>query len=164
MLGLWQDLDLNCEEEWECTGDSVQFKKKMENERVFEFLARLNRELDDVRNRVLSRRPLPSIGEVFSKVRREESRRKVILWEPLTSKLKASALVTRGPHAGSGPRQSKRIYCEHCKKTSHTKATCWTASPQIGSPDSPIKPIIIKPPPKPRQTKHSQKFISQFLV
>ena len=110
MLGLWQDLDLNCEEELECTGDSVQFKKKMENERVFEFLTGLNRELDDVRSRVLSRRPLPSIGEVFSKVRREESRRKVILWEPLTSKLKASALVTRGPHAGSGPRQSKRTY------------------------------------------------------
>ena len=32
MLGLWQDLDLNYEEEWECTGDSVRFKKKMENE------------------------------------------------------------------------------------------------------------------------------------
>ena len=56
MLGLWQDLDLNCEKEWECTGDSVRFKKKMENERVFEFLARLNRELDDVRSRVLNRR------------------------------------------------------------------------------------------------------------
>ena len=32
MLGLWQDLDLNYKEEWECTGDSVHFKKKMENE------------------------------------------------------------------------------------------------------------------------------------
>ena len=60
MLGLWQDLDLNCEEERECTGDSVHFKK-MENERVFQFLARLNCELDDVRSRVLSRWPLPSI-------------------------------------------------------------------------------------------------------
>ncbi|RVX18214.1 hypothetical protein CK203_006577 [Vitis vinifera] len=59
MLGLWQELDLSCEEEWECTGDSVRFKKKMENERVFEFLAGLNHELDDVRSRVLSRRPLP---------------------------------------------------------------------------------------------------------
>ena len=69
MLGFWQDLDLNYEEEWECTGDSVRFKKKMENERVFKFLAGLNCELDDVRSRVLSRRPLPSIREVFSKVR-----------------------------------------------------------------------------------------------
>ena len=29
MLGLWQDLDLNYEEKWECMGDSVRFKKKM---------------------------------------------------------------------------------------------------------------------------------------
>ncbi|KAL6331881.1 hypothetical protein AAG906_020228 [Vitis piasezkii] len=75
----------------------------MENERVFEFLAGLNCELDDVRSRVLSRRPLPSIREVFSDVRREESRRKVMLWEHLTSGSEASTLVTRGPHAGSGP-------------------------------------------------------------
>ncbi|RVW33188.1 Retrovirus-related Pol polyprotein from transposon RE2 [Vitis vinifera] len=63
MLGLWQDLDLSCEEEWEYTGDSVRFKKKMENERVFEFLTGLNRELDDVRSKVLNRRSLPSIRD-----------------------------------------------------------------------------------------------------
>ena len=60
-MGLWQDFDLNNKEEWECTGDSVRFKKKMENERVFEFIVGLNRRLDDVRSRVLSCRPLPSI-------------------------------------------------------------------------------------------------------
>ena len=129
MLGLWQDLDLNCEEERECTGDSVRFKK-MENKRVFQFLARLNCELDDVRSRVLSRRPLPSIQEVFSKVQREESRRRVML--DLSFGPEASALLTHGPHATAGcgphagssgphvagssgpsPRQSKRAYCEH---------------------------------------------------
>ena len=61
MLGFWQDLDLNYEEEWECTGDSVRFKKKMENERVFDFIVGLNRGLDDFRSKVLSRRSLPSI-------------------------------------------------------------------------------------------------------
>ena len=60
-------------------GDSVRFKKKMENERVFEFLAGLNCELDDIRSRVLSRQPLPSIREVFSEVQLEESKRKVML-------------------------------------------------------------------------------------
>ncbi|RVW47383.1 Retrovirus-related Pol polyprotein from transposon TNT 1-94 [Vitis vinifera] len=146
MLGLWQDLDLNCEEEWECMGDSVRFKKKMENERVFEFLTRLNRELDDVRSRVLSRQPLPSIREVFSEVRREENKRKVML--DLSFGPEASSLLTRGPHgphaaagrgpyagpsgphavgsSGPSPRQSKRTYCEHCKKLGHTKDTCWT--------------------------------------
>ena len=68
MLGLWQDLDFSCEEEWEGMRDNVCFKKKMENERVFEFLTVLNRELDDIRSRVLSRRLLPSIREVFSEV------------------------------------------------------------------------------------------------
>ncbi|XP_057971056.1 uncharacterized protein LOC131159875 [Malania oleifera] len=81
MLGLWQKLDLSCEEEWECTGDSVRFKKKMENERVFEFLLGLNRELDDLRSKILGCRPLPTIREVFSEVRREESRRNVMLKE-----------------------------------------------------------------------------------
>ncbi|RVW36141.1 Retrovirus-related Pol polyprotein from transposon RE1 [Vitis vinifera] len=136
MSGLWQDLDLNCKEEWECTGDNVCFKKKMENEKVFEFLARLNRELDNVRSRVLSCRSLPSIREVFSEVRREESRRRVML--DLSFGPEASTLLTRGPHgphaaagrgpharssgshaagsSGPSPRQSKRTYCEHCKK------------------------------------------------
>ena len=144
MSGLWQDLDLNCKEEWECTGDNVCFKKKMENEKVFEFLARLNRELDNVRSRVLSCRSLPSIREVFSEVRREESRRRVML--DLSFGPEASTLLTRGPHgphaaAGRGPharssgshaagssgpsqRQSKRTYCEHCKKLGHTKDIC----------------------------------------
>ena len=79
----------------------MRFKKKMENERVFEFLAGLNRELDDVRSRVLSRWSLPSIREVFSKVQREESRRKVMLREHLTSVPEALALVIRGPYPGS---------------------------------------------------------------
>ena len=126
MLGLWQELDLSCKEEWECTSDNVWLKKKMKNERVFEFLAGLNCELDNVRSRVFNRRSLPSIWEVISEVRHKESRRKVMLREHLTSGPEASALVTRGPHARSSPRQSKRTYCEHCKKTSHTKATCWT--------------------------------------
>ena len=98
----------------------------MENERVFEFLTGLNRELDDVRSRVLSRQPLPSIREVFFEVRCEESKRKVMLQEHITSGPKASTFVTRRPHIGCGPRQSKRTYCEHCKKMGHTKDTCWT--------------------------------------
>ncbi|RVX05180.1 hypothetical protein CK203_020210 [Vitis vinifera] len=102
MLGLWQDLDLNCEEEWECMGHSVRFKKKMENERVFEFLVGLNRELDDIKSRVLSRRPLPSIREVFSEVWQEESKRRVML--DLSFRPKASALLTYGPHAATGGR------------------------------------------------------------
>ncbi|RVX21382.1 hypothetical protein CK203_001939 [Vitis vinifera] len=114
MLGLWQELDLSCEEEWECTGTA---------------------------SRVLSRRLLPSIREVFSEVRREESKRRVMLDHSVGPE--GSALLTYGPHgphgpyaiagrgpsvaksSGPSPRQSKRTYCEHCKKLGHTKDTCW---------------------------------------
>ena len=79
MLGLWQVLDLSCEEEWECMKDNVRFKKKMENKRVFEFLTGLNRELDDVRSKVLNRRSLPSIRGA-AKGKHEESNVGSFIW------------------------------------------------------------------------------------
>ena len=73
MATLWKELDMSFEEEWECLRDTIRYKKRLENERVFEFLAGLNRDLDDVKGRILGRCPLPSTREVFSKVRREEN-------------------------------------------------------------------------------------------
>ncbi|RVW59207.1 hypothetical protein CK203_095616 [Vitis vinifera] len=106
------------------------WQMKQEDREVTEYytemLARLNCELDDVRSRVLSRRSLPSIREVFSEVQQEESRRRVML--DLLFGPEASALLTHGPHgphatagcgphvagsSGPSPRQSKRAYCEH---------------------------------------------------
>ena len=49
-----------------------------------------------------------------------------MLREHLTSVPEALALVIRGPYVGSDLRQSKRTYCEHCKKMGHTKDTCQT--------------------------------------
>lgn len=40
---------------------------------VYEFFAGLNRELDNVRGRILDRRPLPSTHEAFDEVQREEN-------------------------------------------------------------------------------------------
>ena len=48
--------------------------------------------------------------------------------------------------------------------TLKTLVGLYMASLQIGSPDSPIKPIVIRPPPKLKQTKLPQKFVSQLLV
>ncbi|CAL5338710.1 unnamed protein product [Camellia sinensis] len=126
MLALWQELDLSSEEEWRCSEDSALFKKRQEKERVFEFLAGLNRELDDVRGRILSRLPLPSTREVFAEVRREEARRKVMLKEVTATVPEGSALVSRGTYSGPNTRQQKgRPWCEHCRKPGHSKDNCW---------------------------------------
>jgi hypothetical protein len=60
----------------------VRHRKREENDRVYVFLAGLNHNLDEVRGRILCRKPLLSIREVFSEVRREEARRKVMLTDP----------------------------------------------------------------------------------
>ena len=54
----------------------------MERERVFEFLAGLNVEFDQVRVQVLEKDTLPSVNEVFSLIRAEEGRRIVMLEMP----------------------------------------------------------------------------------
>ena len=100
MLALWQELDLSNEKEWRCADDSVLFKTRLEKERVFEFLIGLNWELDDVRGRILNRGPLPSTREVFTKVRREEARRKVMLKEVAATGPEMSALVSRRTYNG----------------------------------------------------------------
>lgn len=66
-------------EAWGCAGDNSRFKKRLENKGVFEFLARLNSDLNDVRRRILGLKPLSLTREVFEEVRHEESRRKIML-------------------------------------------------------------------------------------
>ncbi|XP_073128544.1 uncharacterized protein [Henckelia pumila] len=127
MRALWQELDLCYEESWECKNDSIKYQKRMENDRVYVFLAGLNRELDDVRGRILGKKPLPSLSEVFAEVRREEGRRRVMLSVKPVPAIEVSALVSKNT-SNQQPRQwlrGDRIKCEHCHKPYHTQETCW---------------------------------------
>ncbi|KAE8723356.1 MORC family CW-type zinc finger protein 3 isoform 2 [Hibiscus syriacus] len=77
-------------------GQWALFQKMVEKERVFEFLVGLNKELDEVRGRILGREPLSSTREVFSESPRRNDRRN----------------------------DRDRPICEHCNKPGHTKAKC----------------------------------------
>ena len=46
---------------------------------MLEFLIGLNKDLDEVRRRILRKEPLTSTQEVFAKIKREENRRKVMM-------------------------------------------------------------------------------------
>ena len=76
---LWQQIDLFESYEWKCPEDGAKFRKIVETKRVFKFLMGLDKSLDEVRSRILATKPLPSLREAFSEVRREESRRRVML-------------------------------------------------------------------------------------
>ena len=64
---------------WKCSDDGKQYKPILEKERIYKFLLGLNRVLDEVHGRILSIKSLPNVREVVSEVRREETRRKVML-------------------------------------------------------------------------------------
>ncbi|XP_042401270.1 uncharacterized protein LOC121991323 [Zingiber officinale] len=128
---IWQDLDLFYAYEWKNVEDGQYHKKTMEDSRIFKFLAGLNVEFDGVRRRIIGRRPLPSLGEVFSKVRREESRRNVMLGkkEPTTI-IEGSTLTSTGSNIRRDtanlrkPEEKSVLWCDFCSKPRHTRETC----------------------------------------
>lgn len=63
---LWQQLHMFKNRKWDCTSDSLTYKKIVETKRVFKFLLGLNKELDEVRGRILAIKPLPNIREAFA--------------------------------------------------------------------------------------------------
>ncbi|XP_073033006.1 uncharacterized protein [Primulina eburnea] len=124
------DLDLFDAYEWKNAEDGQHHKKTVEDDRIFKFLAGLNVEFDEVRGRIIGRRPLPSLGEVFSKVRREESRRNVMLGKKgPAATVEGSALISTGLNMRRGAANLRKleekasVWCEYCNKPRHTQET-----------------------------------------
>ena len=97
-------------------------------ERIYDFLAGLNNDLDEVWGRLLGLKPLPPIEEVFSEVRREESRKRVMLGESKPSiSIDNSALAARGPkttnRGDTRNPQRRNLWCDHCQRMNHTRKT-----------------------------------------
>ena len=67
--GLWFELDYYQSIKMKCSEDTAMLLKFMERERIYEFLARLNAEFDQVRVQVLGKEKVPSLSEVFSIIR-----------------------------------------------------------------------------------------------
>ena len=63
----------------ECFADRRKYDKMVEKERVFDFLHWLNLNLNEVRGRLLGIEAFLSIRDVFAEVRREQSKKKVML-------------------------------------------------------------------------------------
>ena len=69
----WQQLDMFETDSWKYSHDSTLYQKIVEQKRTFKFLLGLNKDFDEVKGRVMGIKPLPSVREAFSEVRREES-------------------------------------------------------------------------------------------
>eukprot|EP00257_Ricinus_communis_P025088 XP_025012502.1 uncharacterized protein LOC107260948 [Ricinus communis] len=74
-----------------CSEDAATLKSFIEKDRVYDFLAGLNVEFDQVRVQILGKEKFPSLNEKISLIRAEENRREVML-EPKT--LEGSAMIS----------------------------------------------------------------------
>lgn len=64
---------------WKCLEDTVLYRKIVEQKRTFKFLLGFNKNLDEVRGRVIGTKPFLSIRETFLEVRHEENRKKLMM-------------------------------------------------------------------------------------
>nr|DAD26587.1 TPA_asm: hypothetical protein HUJ06_028055 [Nelumbo nucifera] len=119
----WQQLDAFEKYSWDTTADLKQYKKIIENKRAYKFCLGLNSSLDAIRGRIFSTKPLSSLREAFFEVRREKSRRHLMLgMEKSTAGGESSALAAQNQQQS---RKGGRPWCEHCRRPGHTKETCW---------------------------------------
>lgn len=82
-----------------------------------------------MKGRIIGRQPLPSIGEVFSEVQREENRRFVMLGKKnLDQTVENSALATEvcaGRMVQGKLEEKPCVWCDYCNKPKYTCETCW---------------------------------------
>ena len=124
LCALWQEIDLLTDEEWACPQDAARNKKNKDVDRVLLFLDGLNPSFDDVSGRILGSSTLPSPREVYSEIRREETRKEVMLSSPILPTPDLSAMVSN--RSSNNPSLDKgKLFCDHCKKTGHTRDRCW---------------------------------------
>ncbi|KAJ4712334.1 hypothetical protein OWV82_014593 [Melia azedarach] len=125
-----------------CSEDTTLLKNFIEKERIFEFLAGLNIEFDQVRVQVLRKEELPSLNETISIIRAKERRRGAMI-EP--QNIDGSAMLTNGANirgaklnqqTNNESRKGKlskmsngdsrdNLWCTFYKKPRHTRERCW---------------------------------------
>ena len=123
-------MDLCYDDMLENKNDNARHMKRMENGRVYMFLAGLNRNLDEMWSQILNRKPLSSLGEMIFDVKERRGRRKVMMGDNNQSLIEASTLATKATNSyhqsnTRQPRKWEKLWCDHCHKPRHTWETCW---------------------------------------
>ncbi|KAJ7954402.1 Retrovirus-related Pol polyprotein from transposon TNT 1-94 [Quillaja saponaria] len=133
LSGLWQELDYYQEYQPVHPADAASYKKVVDKERVYDFLAGLNLEYDQIRVQVLGRDPFPNLRQSYAYVQQEESRRIAMLH--VVTRERSAMVATPIPKESKGvhtrgieiARGSDKddLQCDYCDKTRHTRDTCW---------------------------------------
>ncbi|XP_048227600.1 uncharacterized protein LOC125369430 [Ricinus communis] len=129
LQNLWQEMDQYWCVQMLCSEDAATLKCFIEKDRVYDFLAGLNVEFDQVRVQILGKERFPSLNETISLIRAEENRREVML-EPKT--LEGLAMIStksnnKEARIGNGRTESNKdtVWCTYCKNPRHMREDCF---------------------------------------
>ncbi|XP_020271826.1 uncharacterized protein LOC109846996 [Asparagus officinalis] len=130
LIKLWQEMDLFQSYNWKDPEDAVLYKQMLARERIYDFLTGLNQDLDEVRGRLLGTKLIVPIDRKRVMLKNAST----IISTPEDAALvvhqpKNTTLVTHQPENRSDQHQrhgkKNSVWCEHCQRPYHTKATCW---------------------------------------
>jgi hypothetical protein len=112
--------------------DTVILRKRTEEHRIFQLLASLNPDFEDLRSHILMNSDLPSFQNVCATIQREEVRRKVMSRTTAPSHPDVRAYLAR-PFSEGKTYKGKRpdLKCQHCHNIGHTIDRCWSLNPEI---------------------------------
>ncbi|GAV76359.1 UBN2_3 domain-containing protein [Cephalotus follicularis] len=126
---LWQQLDAYCTHRPSIPTELITFQKDIEKEMVYDFLAGLNPDYDQVRVQVLGRDPFPTLEEAYNLIQHEERRRTSMMPSVLPDRSTLVAVSWPPPVTTCGlkldPKDKNPVVCDYCGKPRHTRMTCW---------------------------------------
>nr|XP_011467293.1 PREDICTED: uncharacterized protein LOC105352303 [Fragaria vesca subsp. vesca] len=129
----WNELDLYRPH----TTDAAVLLKRAEEDKVFQLLASLESEYDDLKSHLLMSPELPTFQMVCNTIQREEVRKKVMNADIAVGESDAKISESRA-FASSRPYKGRRpdLKCTHCERIGrsgigHLKETCWILHPDL---------------------------------
>ena len=96
----------------------MRYQQLFENDHVVDFLAGLNKELDNVRGWIVGRESLPNLQAIFSKVTNEETHC-IIMLTNIELPMENSTLASKSFEPSgekSNDKKMGKLWCDHCKR------------------------------------------------
>ena len=129
LKGMWSELALYRPH----TIDAAELRKREEEDKIFQLLASLGSDYEDLRSRILMNPDLPSLTSVCATIQREEVRTKVMNSDSKNSLSESRAYVVNRSMNNDRPFKGKRteLKCHHCHNIGHSIGRCWILYPEL---------------------------------
>ncbi|XP_070681825.1 uncharacterized protein [Malus domestica] len=150
LTNMWNELDVYRPH----TTDATVLIKRAKEDKIFQLLASLGPEFEDLRSHILMNAELPSFTGVCAIIQREEVRRKVMNQETKDSVSETRAYVSSNKRPEGKVYKGKRpdLKCSYCDSLGHIKDRCWILHTEL-------KPKFLKETKGP-EIKGTQKYLN----